>query len=194
MDDAATPSGSGTPEPRGAPPLRIGVLASQGDFAAHAEVLRSLGADPVEVRTPHQLRDLDGLVIPGGESTTISRAIERDELEPAIRTHAVEGRPVLGTCAGMILCDRNHRGPRAGRRDGAHQAAGTGRPPVKDPRVEALARILVRYSTEVREGETCVIEGSTAGEPLIAAVYEEVLAAGGLPVMSISVQGQLPIF
>src|SRR5213075_2674153 len=63
-----------------------------------------------------------------------------------------------------------------------------------DSRVEALARILVRYSTEVREGETCVIEGSTAGEPLIAAVYEEVLAAGGLPVMSISVQGQLPIF
>ena len=110
MDDPATPSGSEPPGPRGAPPLRIGVLASQGDFAAHAEMLRSLGADPVEVRTPHQLRELDGLVIPGGESTTISRAIERDELEPAIRTHAEQGRPVLGTCAGMILCDRSHLG------------------------------------------------------------------------------------
>jgi aminopeptidase len=65
---------------------------------------------------------------------------------------------------------------------------------VKDPRVEALARILVRYSTEVREGETCVIEGSTAGEPLVAAVYEEVLKAGGHPVMAMSVQGQLPTF
>ena len=90
--------------------MRIGVLASQGDFAAHAEALRSLGADPVEVKAPDQLRDLDGLVIPGGESTTIRRAIERDALEPAIRAHAEAGRPVLGTCAGMILCDREHLG------------------------------------------------------------------------------------
>ncbi len=90
--------------------LRIGVLASQGDFAAHAEMLRGLGADAVEVRTPAELRALDGLVIPGGESTTIAKAIERDGLEPAIRAHAAEGRPVLGTCAGMILCDREHLG------------------------------------------------------------------------------------
>jgi pyridoxal 5'-phosphate synthase pdxT subunit len=90
--------------------LRIGVLASQGDFAAHAEMLRGLGADAVEVRTPGELQALDGLVIPGGESTTIAKAIERDGLEPAIRAHAAEGRPVLGTCAGMILCDREHLG------------------------------------------------------------------------------------
>jgi 5'-phosphate synthase pdxT subunit len=90
--------------------LRIGVLASQGDFAAHAEMLESLGADPVEVRTPHGLEDLDGLVIPGGESTTITKAIERDELEPAIRVHAEQGRAILGTCAGMIVCDRDHLG------------------------------------------------------------------------------------
>jgi 5'-phosphate synthase pdxT subunit len=85
-------------------------LASQGDFAAHAEMLRSLGAEPVEVRKPEQLGDLDGLVIPGGESTTITKAIERDELEPAIRAHAEAGRPILGTCAGMIVCDRDHLG------------------------------------------------------------------------------------
>jgi pyridoxal 5'-phosphate synthase pdxT subunit len=91
-------------------PLRIGVLASQGDFAAHGEMLRSLGAEPVEVRTPEQLGDLDGLVIPGGESTTIGRAIERDGLEPAIRAHVESGRPILGTCAGMIVCDREHLG------------------------------------------------------------------------------------
>jgi 5'-phosphate synthase pdxT subunit len=90
--------------------LRIGVLASQGDFAAHAEMLDSLGADPVEIRTPEALQGLDGLVIPGGESTTITKAIERDGLEPAIRAHAEEGRPILGTCAGMIVCDRDHLG------------------------------------------------------------------------------------
>ena len=91
-------------------PLRIGVLAAQGDFEAHARVLRSLGADPVEVRRPEQLHDLDGLVIPGGESTTISKAIARDGLAPAIRAHADRGAPVLGTCAGMIVLDRDHLG------------------------------------------------------------------------------------
>jgi 5'-phosphate synthase pdxT subunit len=86
------------------------VLASQGDFAAHAEMLGSLGAEAVEVRTAEAIQGLDGLVIPGGESTTISKAIERDGLEPAIRGHAEEGRPILGTCAGMIVCDRDHLG------------------------------------------------------------------------------------
>jgi 5'-phosphate synthase pdxT subunit len=90
--------------------LRIGVLASQGDFAAHARMLRSLGADPVEIRTPAELDGLDGLVIPGGESTTITKAIERDGLEPAIRAHAEARLPILGTCAGMIVCDRDHLG------------------------------------------------------------------------------------
>jgi 5'-phosphate synthase pdxT subunit len=86
------------------------VLASQGDFAAHAAMLRSLGAGLVEVRTAEELHDLDGLVIPGGESTTIAKALERDGLEPAIRAHAASGRPILGTCAGMIVCDREHLG------------------------------------------------------------------------------------
>jgi 5'-phosphate synthase pdxT subunit len=90
--------------------LRIGILAAQGDFASHARVLRPLGATAVEVRTAEQLSDLDGLVIPGGESTTISRAIERDGLEAPIRAHAEDGRPVLGTCAGMIMLDRDHLG------------------------------------------------------------------------------------
>jgi 5'-phosphate synthase pdxT subunit len=98
------------PQRSGAEPLRIGVLASQGDFAAHVEMLRSLGAEPVEVRTAEKIRDLGGLVIPGGESTTIMKAIERDGLEPAIRAHADSGLPILGTCAGMIVCDREHLG------------------------------------------------------------------------------------
>jgi 5'-phosphate synthase pdxT subunit len=86
------------------------MLASQGDFAAHAHALRSLGADATEVRGAAALEGLDALVIPGGESTTIMKAIERDDLEPAIRAHVESGRPILGTCAGMIVCDREHLG------------------------------------------------------------------------------------
>ena len=90
--------------------LRVGVLASQGDFAAHLRVLADLAADGREVRTPEDLGDLDALVIPGGESTTISKAIERDGLEAPIRAHFDAGKPILGTCAGMIVCDREHLG------------------------------------------------------------------------------------
>ncbi len=90
--------------------LRVGVLASQGDFAAHARMLTELGADAREVRTAEQLADLDALVIPGGESTTIAKAIERDGLAAPIRAHHAAGRPILGTCAGMILCGREHLG------------------------------------------------------------------------------------
>lgn len=90
--------------------LLVGVLASQGDFAAHASMLRGLGATVAEVRTPAGLDDLDALVIPGGESTTITKAIERDGLVSAILAHGASGRPVLGTCAGMIVCDREHLG------------------------------------------------------------------------------------
>jgi pyridoxal 5'-phosphate synthase pdxT subunit len=82
----------------------------QGDFEAHAKVLRTLGAEPVEVRTPQGLEGLDGLVIPGGESTTIGKLIESAGLEPAIRAHHEAGRPILGTCAGLIVCDAEHLG------------------------------------------------------------------------------------
>ena len=98
------------PEPASSSRLRIGVLASQGDFAAHAVALESLGAASLEVRTPSQLADLDALVIPGGESTTIVKAIERDGLGDAIHSHVGAGRPILGTCAGMIVCDCEHLG------------------------------------------------------------------------------------
>ena len=90
--------------------LAIGVLAVQGGFEAHVQMLRQLGAEVTEVRTPEGLQDLDGLVIPGGESTTIEMGIESAGLEPAIRAHHEAGRPVLGTCAGMIVCDDEHLG------------------------------------------------------------------------------------
>jgi 5'-phosphate synthase pdxT subunit len=92
------------------PELRIGVLAIQGGFEAHEQTLRRLGADVREVRVPADLEGLDGLVIPGGESTTIEMGISSAGLEPAIRKHHSEGRPILGTCAGMIVCDDAHLG------------------------------------------------------------------------------------
>lgn len=90
--------------------MRVGVLASQGGFAAHVRVLAELGAEAFEVRTAGEIEGTDALVIPGGESTTIAKAIERDGLEAAIRAHHAAGRPILGTCAGMIVCAREHLG------------------------------------------------------------------------------------
>ncbi len=90
--------------------MDVGVLAIQGDFAAHRATLESLGADTTEVRTPEQLDGLDGLVIPGGESTTIGLGVEREGLREPLVDFAESGRPVLGTCAGMIMLDREHLG------------------------------------------------------------------------------------
>jgi pyridoxal 5'-phosphate synthase pdxT subunit len=88
----------------------VGVLALQGGYAAHARVLRELGADVREVRTPADLDGLDGLVLPGGESTTMTLGIEREGLAEPLRELAAQGTPMLGTCAGLILLDRAHLG------------------------------------------------------------------------------------
>ncbi|HEY7267865.1 MAG TPA: pyridoxal 5'-phosphate synthase glutaminase subunit PdxT [Solirubrobacterales bacterium] len=90
--------------------LQIGVLAIQGDFEAHRLTLESLGADAREIRTPPELDGLDGVVIPGGESTTITMGMEREGLDEAIRSRHRAGLPILGSCAGMIVCDRDHLG------------------------------------------------------------------------------------
>ena len=92
-----------------APPL-VGVLALQGAFAAHVRVLEELGALAREVRVPGDLEGLDGLVIPGGESTTMTLGIEREGLADPLRALAAAGTPILGTCAGLILLDRAHLG------------------------------------------------------------------------------------
>jgi len=88
-------------------PLRIGVLAVQGNFREHAAMLRRLGADVVEIRKAEQLDGLDGLVIPGGESTAFMRLMRLYGLDEAVRRFE---QPVFGTCAGMIVLDRNHLG------------------------------------------------------------------------------------
>lgn len=88
----------------------IGVLALQGDFEAHARTLDALGAAPREVRTAGELDDLDALILPGGESTSITLGLERDGMAQPLRDRVRDGLPVLGTCAGMILMDGAHLG------------------------------------------------------------------------------------
>jgi 5'-phosphate synthase pdxT subunit len=88
-------------------PLWIGVLAVQGNFREHAAVLRRLGSEPVEVRLPGELEGLDGLIIPGGESTAITRLMGLYGLDEALRGFEA---PIFGTCAGMIVLDRDHLG------------------------------------------------------------------------------------
>ena len=90
--------------------MRIGVLALQGDFEAHSRVLAELGAEARPVRTAADLEGIDGLVIPGGESTTIALGVEREGLAEPLRGLVESGTPVVGTCAGMIMLDRDHLG------------------------------------------------------------------------------------
>ena len=90
--------------------MLIGVLALQGDFEAHSRMLQDLGADVRQVRTPADLEGIDGLVMPGGESTTMTLGIEREGLAAPLREFAQSGAPVFGTCAGMIMLDRAHLG------------------------------------------------------------------------------------
>jgi 5'-phosphate synthase pdxT subunit len=86
----------------------VGVLALQGGFAAHSSVIESLGAGVREVRTPEDLIGLDALVLPGGESTTMTLGIEREQLQQPITDFVQSGRPVLATCAGAIILDDAH--------------------------------------------------------------------------------------
>lgn len=87
------------------PTQRIGVLAIQGDYAAHADALAESGAEPVEVRKPDQLAGLDGLILPGGESTTVLRFLEKHNFFEIMQQFC-QDRPVFGTCAGAILLAR----------------------------------------------------------------------------------------
>jgi 5'-phosphate synthase pdxT subunit len=94
--------------------MRIGVLAMQGAFVEHGKNLDSLGVEPVEVRLPGNLENLDGLIIPGGESTTIGKVAQEWGLLEPLRAFAQSGQPVWGTCAGMILMAKEVMDPKPG--------------------------------------------------------------------------------
>ncbi|HTF38679.1 MAG TPA: pyridoxal 5'-phosphate synthase glutaminase subunit PdxT [Blastocatellia bacterium] len=91
--------------------MAIGVLAIQGDFAAHARVLRRLGADVIEVRRANDLDASAGLIVPGGESTTMLKFIEEESLAESITDFARQGKPIFGTCAGAIVLARGVYNP-----------------------------------------------------------------------------------
>ncbi len=94
----------------GGQPSLVGVLALQGGFEAHAKILAQLGASVREVRVQADLNGLDALIMPGGESTVMTLGIEREGLAEPLRELVRSGVPVLGTCAGMIMLDRDHLG------------------------------------------------------------------------------------
>src|SRR5438445_4360574 len=96
----------------GASELKIGILAVQGDFEAHAAMLARLGADTAEVRTPDQLEGCDGLILPGGESTTQLQFLQEEGLADAIEKFAKQGGAIFGTCAGAILLATEVQNPR----------------------------------------------------------------------------------
>ena len=88
----------------------VGILALQGDFEAHSRLVRAVGAEPREVRTPEDLEQIDALIIPGGESSVMSLGIEREGLAEPLQRLMRSGTPTLGTCAGLIMLDRDHLG------------------------------------------------------------------------------------
>ena len=138
----------------------VGVLALQGGFEAHSKSLARLGANVREIRTPEDLDGIDALVIPGGESTTIGLGVEREGLGEPLVEFARSGKPVLGTCAGMIMLDREHLG-------------------VLDIRVRrnAFGRQLASFETELELGDA-VVDAVFIRAPWVEEVGEgvEVLA------------------
>jgi 5'-phosphate synthase pdxT subunit len=103
---------SGESANHGAVALKIGILAVQGDFAAHAEMLAGMGVESVEVRTSEELAGCDGLILPGGESTTQMQFLREEGLDEAIRKFAAEDRAIFGTCAGAILLATEVKNPK----------------------------------------------------------------------------------
>ncbi len=125
---------------------RVGILAIQGDVEAHARALGRVGAEPVFVRSAAPLADVDALILPGGESTTISKGLDREQLWQPLRDFCGSGRPVLGTCAGAILLAReveNHPVPTLGAID--------------------LVAVRNAYGTQVDSFKTCADPGAAPG-------------------------------
>ena len=135
--------------------MKVGVLALQGDVGEHVSVLAEIGADPVEVRTPEELAGVDALVVPGGESTTMSLLLESSGLASAVAERLDDGMPALGTCAGMILLAREVRG---------------GRP---DQRSFGVVDITVRRNGFGRQMESfeCELDVPVLGAPALPAVF-----------------------
>ena len=160
--------------------IRIGVLALQGDFALHARALARCGAEVVEVRKPEQLDDLDGLIMPGGESTTLLKLMDAWGFVPALEKFHAGGKPIFGTCAGLILLAREVSSPTQfslgfidvgaernayGRQRESFAAAGTVE---LDGGAVPVEMVFIRAPRIRRIGEGVTTLGRHAGEPVMA--------------------------
>jgi len=170
--------------------VKVGVLALQGDFEAHARAVRGAGADPFEVRTPSELASADALIIPGGESTTIRKLATNYGLLEPLRERARAGLPIFGTCAGMIACAhaitdgeeaildvvdidvrRNAYGRQVQSFEADIEVAGIGEMRavfIRAPRVERVGREINVLATH--DGEPVVVR---QGQVLLAAFHPE---------------------
>jgi len=160
--------------------MRIGVLALQGDFALHAAALRRVGAEPAEVRKPGQLDDVEGLIIPGGESTTLLHLMDSWDFQPALRAFHASGRPLFGTCAGLIVLAREVESPRQaslglidvtvernsyGRQRESFEAETTARLGQTE---QPLRVVFIRAPRILRAGPAVDVLARHAGDPVLA--------------------------
>ena len=164
----------------GAAGLRIGVLALQGDFALHARALQKCGVEAVEVRKPVELDQVDGLTMPGGESTTLLKLMDAWGFVPALEKFHSAGKPIFGTCAGLILLAREVESPKQfslglidvtvernayGRQRESFEAAGTAHLDTKPVRLEMVFIWAPRIR---RVGPDVQVLAEHGGEPVMA--------------------------
>ena len=157
--------------------MKIGILAVQGDFAAHATMLAGLGVESVEVRTPGDLADCDGLILPGGESTTQLQFLREEGLDSAIRKFAADGKAIFGTCAGAILLATEVKNPHQnslGLLDMTVLRNGYGRQVHSDVvsgpstlRKEPLEMVFIRGPVIERVGSNVKVLAEYAGKPAL---------------------------
>jgi len=160
--------------------LRIGVLALQGDFALHARALEKCGVEAVEVRKPAELDGVDGLIMPGGESTTLLKLMDAWDFVPAIEKFHGAGKPIFGTCAGLILLAREVESPRQfslglidvtvernayGRQRESFEASGAAR---LDGRTAPLEMVFIRAPRIRQIGPGVEVLAEHGGEPVMA--------------------------
>ena len=160
--------------------MRIGVLALQGDFARHAAALGRCGVEAVEVRRPEELSEVDGLIIPGGESTTLLKLMDEWAFVPALEKFHAAGRPIFGTCAGLIVLAREVESPRQfslglidvtvernayGRQRESFEASGT---VTLDGRAHPLEMVFIRAPRIRRVGAGVETLAEHQGEPVMA--------------------------
>ena len=162
------------------PRVRIGVLALQGDFALHARALEKCGVEAIEVRNPSELDEVEGLIIPGGESTTLLKLMDAGNFVPALEKFHGAGKPIFGTCAGLIILAREVESPRQfslglidltvernayGRQRESFEASGVAR---LDGESITLEMVFIRAPRIKRVGPGVQVLAEHGGEPVMA--------------------------